>query len=159
MTAMSESSSAAFPLRIPLLARLLAGKSASVGAPQPRRTYPLALASRAVGVLTLATWIAAVTVEPVPNGARPVPAAWEVLLAYTSLIAVGAAVWGLAWARSWGSAAGVLNGGLMVSVVAMCPASGHHVIAGWWWAQLGLSALMLAAPAWLLLARRAGRLR
>jgi hypothetical protein len=125
----------------------------------PRRIFPMAHASRAVAALTLTAWTAAVLVEPTPNGPQPVPAGWEVLLSFTTLLVLGAAVWGLSSARRWGPAAGALNGGLLVTSVALCPVSGHHVIAGWWWAQLGLSAAMLAAPVGLLLARRAGRLR
>jgi hypothetical protein len=126
---------------------------------RPRRVYPAVQVSRLVGALTAAAWIIAVAVEPVPNGPRPVPSAWDLLISNLSMIALGVAIWGLVRARSWGPAAGIVNGGLLVTLTALCPATGHHVIAGWWWAQLALTSVMLAAPVALLAARRLGRLR
>lgn len=123
------------------------------------RTFRVAPTYRWVGGLMLAAFVAVVQVAPAPNGPEPVPAAWEVLLLQLTLVALGAAVWGLARVRTWGPLAGVVAGGLVVAGVALCPLTGHHLIGGWWYAQLGLSGVMLAAPAALLLARQRGRQR
>src|SRR5712691_4659493 len=57
--------------------------------------FPAVPTYRWVGGLMLAAFVAAVQVGPAPNGPEPVPAAWEVLLLQLTLVALGAAVWGL----------------------------------------------------------------
>jgi hypothetical protein len=127
--------------------------------PRPRRTVERRLAYRGVGVLMLVAFIAAIELTPAPDGPEPVVTAVDLLIGNAILLTLAAVVCGMWAARRWSPWVGAGFGGLLAVDVALCPATGHHVIGGWWYAQAALSAVVLLAPVALLVARRAGRLR
>jgi len=149
------------PLRVATAAAPLPGAAPArpPRPPRPRRTLERRLAYRGVGLLMLVAFIAAIELTPTPDGLAPAVTAADLLIANAILLTLAAVVCGMWAARRWSPWVGAGFGGLLAVDVALCPATGHHAIGGWWYAQAALSAVVLLAPVALLVARRTGRLR
>jgi hypothetical protein len=115
-------------------------------------TVPLA---RLAGLVSLLAFIAAVQVEPVANGPAPALAWWDAVLLTVTQVALLASWIMLAVGRRSGLRAGVVAWLALVTQSALCPAVGHHVIAPWWWAQLGIAVSVTVLGVGLLAATRA----
>ncbi len=105
-------------------------------------------AGRLALLLTVVGYLAATAVEPAPTGPQPVLPFWANALGYATLVVLLASWAALAGGRRSGLWLGAIAGGGLVGQVALCPALEHHLIAGWWWAQLavfaGITALNVA---------------
>jgi hypothetical protein len=126
-------------------------------APEPREKRVLTPTGiRLVGVAMLAMIVAAELLQPAADGAEPVRPVWLETLYTVQTLALLAAAAGFLLGRRWALGSAVLVSGIGAFNVAMCPATGHHVVAGWWFGQVALSAALLALPAAALLRTRAG---
>ena len=61
---------------------------------------------------------------------------------------------GVALGRRWALWPTFAFGGLALVNIVLCPAVGHHQLAGWWYWQLALGVAMVAVPAAALLRTR-----
>jgi hypothetical protein len=96
-------------------------------------------AIRAAGLYTLVALVVGVAIEPDANGAQPQLPAWATALGAATIYAFFAAWISLGVGRRYGLWISAGAGASLVVQSALCPALDHHVIAGWWWAQLGLA--------------------
>lgn len=114
---------------------------------------PTAAAVLAVAVHAV-VFVAAALLEPEPSNDQ---VAWQWigdLAALGYLAALGTAFATLS-ASHRSLKASLIAGGIGLLVVVGCPVSGHHAVAGWWYATLGLFIAATLTPAVLL--RRARR--
>ncbi len=167
MTAILEPDTAPAPAPAPAPAVAPAARPVPAPAPaaaareprEPRepgaRRVLTATGIRLVGAAMLALIIAADLLAPAADGAEPVRPVWLETLYTVQTLALLAAAAGFLLGRRWALSAGVLVSGIGAFNVAMCPASGHHVVAGWWFGQVALSVALLALPVWALLRGRA----
>lgn len=120
---------------------------------RPRRSP----ASRAEGLplrwgQTLAlAWIvlfwAAYAVQP-PADDPAVSFTWYATaleLAFLGLL--GATLVGIAARRPWAASASLAGAGVFTLGVVLCPATGHHAVAGWWFAQLAFAVALVGISA------------
>jgi hypothetical protein len=112
---------------------------------------------RLIGVAMVGLFWAAVAIEPPADGPDPVITGWIAVLVNVQMIALLAAAAGFAMGRRWALWAGLAFAGIGAVDIATCPASGHHVIGGWWFGQVALGAAMLLLPAIALARTRPGR--
>ncbi len=89
----------------------------------------------AVGV-TVATMI-----EPVPDGPHAADStpAWIGAIGDVTLILLFTAFVALLAGRRWGLGAATYASAGLVTLSALCPTSGHHDVAAWWFGQLAIS--------------------
>lgn len=131
-----------------------------LAAPEPRepraRRVLSATGIRLVGAAMLALIIVSDLLMPAADGAEPVRPVWLETLYTIQTVALLAAAAGFLLARRWALRSAVLVAGIGAFNVAMCPAVGHHVVAGWWFGQVALAAALLALPAAALWRTRAG---
>jgi len=106
-----------------------------------------ALGTRIVGGVMLALYVAAVQVEPPPDGPQPVLPGWATVLVTVNVVTLYAAAAGFARGRRWGLRTGLAFGATTLTSVVLCPVLGHHQIAGWWFGQLAIGAAMVLLPA------------
>lgn len=121
--------------------------------PALRRPSPPVAAGIAAG-LHLAVFVAAYMLEPAPTDTE---VAWQwlgELVALGYLAALGTAFATVNSART-SLIASFTAGAIGLGMTIACPATGHHAVAGWWYAQLGLFTVATAAP--ILLGRRVRR--
>jgi hypothetical protein len=115
---------------------------ATAGRPSARRRRRLVLSAWAVrltGLVTVLGYLAAVAVEPAPDGPQPVLPWWAGAVATVTMVVMLASWLALAAGRRSGLRLAAIAGAGLITQSALCPAVDHHVIAGWWWAQLGLT--------------------
>lgn len=112
---------------------------------------------RLMGLALVALFWAALELEPAADGTNPTVTGWIAVLGTVQTIALLAGVAGFAMGRRWALWAGVAFSGIGAVNIAMCPASGHHVISGWWYGQVAIGAVMLLLPALGLTRTRPGR--
>ena len=112
---------------------------------------------RLAGLLILAGFVAGAAVEPAPNGPDPVLPFWADALYTATLVALLGCWAALAAGRRAGLWLGAVAGGGLVAMTVACPAVDHHTIAGWWWAQLAVSASIAVLTLGLLAGTRAQR--
>jgi len=95
-----------------------------------------------IGLFTLG-----VAVQPAPDGPEPSAPLYADLL--NGVVSVGLLVLlaGGLLARRWSLTAGLVTGASLLTLSALCPASGHHAIAAWWFVQMGVGVAMTALPA------------
>lgn len=101
-----------------------------------------ALSPRAVqltGAATLLGYLAAVAVEPAPNGPQPVLPWWADAIGTATIVLLLASWLAMAAGRRSGLRLAAIAGTGLITQSALCPAVDHHLIAGWWWTQLGLT--------------------
>jgi hypothetical protein len=115
------------------------------------------LTARLAGLLMLVGFVVATAVEPAANGPQPVLPFWADALATVTLVVLLGCWASLAAGRRSGLRLGVVAGSGLVAMAVSCPAVDHHVIAGWWWAQLAVSVGIVLLSAGLLAATRPGR--
>ncbi len=128
------------------------------GPKAPRRR--IAVSARFLRVLAVAytaAWVTCVMVQPVPDGPAPVVPAWEIVVAVAAVGLFFATAVTLGMGRWGGLGVAAANGVAMVGETIACPAVGHHVIAWWWFVQLGLSLAVLASAVALLAVTRPAR--
>ena len=125
----------------------------------PRRTRPVLPATgvRLVGVALLALLTIGTAVQPAPNGPEPVAPGWVVAIETGITVALLASLVGFALGRRWALTAGLVTGSGLLVLSVLCPSTGHHAVAGWWFAQLATSAAMVLLPAAALAGTRAAR--
>jgi hypothetical protein len=148
----------AFPQPAPAPAPVLPPPVAAAPRKRERRPRPVltGTAIRLAGAALVGLFVLVMEVEPPADGPEPVPSATAQLLATAILFVMVAAIAGLARGRRWSLWPALGIGGLLAVDVGLCPASGHHVIAGWWFVQVAATAVMVALPAaGLALTRRA----
>ncbi len=89
--------------------------------------------------------VVATMLEPVPDGpqADQTPVLIDVI-GNVTLVLLFAALVGLFVGRRWGLGAATYAGAGLVALSALCPASGHHDVAAWWFAQLAISVGLFA---------------
>lgn len=128
-------------------------------APAPKRVRPVlsVQTARLVGLGTFVAFWVAVQIEPVPDGAQPVMVWWAELLGYATLVVLLASWITLAAGRRSGLRLGAVAGASLVVQSALCPAMDHHTIAPWWFAQLAISAGMVAVCATVFARTRSAR--
>lgn len=114
---------------------------------------------RFLGVVLVGLFAAMVAIEPSPDGPQPVPvlSTWDETLLTVQSLAMFAALAGFAMGRRWALKPALVFAGFCAWGVATCPTSGHHVVAGWWFAQVALAAAMVLIPVLALLRTRARR--
>ncbi len=120
-----------------------------------RRPVLSARAARLAGLLMFAGFVAAVLIEPAPDGPQPVLPVWVDLIATATLVALLGCWAALAAGRRSGLRLGAVAGVGLVGQVALCPALDHHVLAGWWWVQLAVGVGIAALSIGLLARTRA----
>ena len=102
---------------------------------------------RAIGIAMVALTWAVVAIEPPADGPLPDPTGWVALLVNVEAFALLAGTAGFAMGRRWALWAGLLFAGISAVDIALCPASGHHAIGGWWFGQVALGAATVLLPA------------
>jgi hypothetical protein len=112
---------------------------------------------RLVGLAMVGLFWAALALEPPADGPDPVITGWLALMVNVQTIALLAGAAGFAMGRRWALSAGVVFAAITAVSIAMCPASGHHVISGWWYGQVALGAALLLVPALALALTRSGQ--
>jgi hypothetical protein len=113
-------------------------------------------AVRLVGAALVALYVLGLVLEPAANGPEPVLSLAEEIVGTVMTFLLVAALAGFARGRRWALAAALAFSALEAVNVALCPATGHHVIGWWWSAQVGIVAVMVALPALVLARTRAG---
>lgn len=111
---------------------------------------------RLVGAALVALFVLAYVIEPAPDGPEPVLSMAEEILFTAMTVLMVAALAGFLRGRRWALSAGLGFSGLMVASIALCPATGHHELAAWWFGQVVIGAAMVALPAAALARTRAG---
>jgi hypothetical protein len=139
--------------RIPGLQRL-----APEAPTKPRRTAPARAAAPAwidgqlrpfwatlLGLGWPVAFFISMSLPPAPAHAHAPDPAWSTALAWGFLVALYATVF-LASTRHRATAvAGVVAGGIIVTMSALCPVTGHHELGLWWFAQIAVLGAMLVA--------------
>ncbi len=127
--------------------------------PKAPRTRVAVSASflRVLAVAYTAAWMTCVLVQPVADGPAPVVPAWEMVVAFAAVGLFFATAVTLGMGRWSGLGVAAANGVAMLGETIACPAVGHHVIAWWWFVQLGLSLAVLASAVALLAVTRPAR--
>jgi hypothetical protein len=127
--------------------------------PKAPRTRVAVSASflRVLAVAYTAAWMTCVLVQPVADGPAPVVPAWEMVVAFAAVGLFFATAVTLGMGRWSGLGVAAANGVAMLGETIACPAVGHHVIAWWWFVQLGLSLAVLASAVALLAGTRPAR--
>ena len=111
---------------------------------------------RLLGAAMVALFVLSVVIEPAADGPQPVLSlAEEIIATVMTLLMVGALA-GFLRGRRWALGPALGLGGLLAVSVALCPTTGHHQLAGWWFGQVVIGAAMVALPAAALLRTRAG---
>jgi hypothetical protein len=111
---------------------------------------------RLIGAALVALFTLGYVVEPTPDGPDPVLSTTAEILGTVMTILIVASLVGFLRGRRWALPTSLGLGGLMAVNVALCPSTGHHELAGWWFAQVGIVAAMIALPAVALARTRAG---
>ncbi|KLL11913.1 hypothetical protein FrCorBMG51_07680 [Protofrankia coriariae] len=85
-------------------------------------------------------------IEPVPDGPQAVDRTPVLIGAIgdVTLVLLFVAFVALLAGRRWGLGAATYAGAGLVALSALCPASGHHDVAAWWFAQLAISVGLFA---------------
>jgi hypothetical protein len=111
---------------------------------------------RLIGAALVALFAVALLIEPAPDGPEPVLSLAEniILTVMQVLMVVGLA--GFVRGRRWALLPSLGFSALMAVNVALCPATGHHQLGGWWFGQVVIGAVMVALPALALTRTRAG---
>jgi hypothetical protein len=123
--------------------------------PRVRRTLtPTGV--RLIGAALVALFTVGYVVEPAPDGSEPALSLTAQVLGTVMTVLLVAALVGFLRGRRWALPTSLAFGGLMAVNVALCPTTGHHELAGWWFAQVGVVAAMIALPALALARTRAG---
>jgi len=118
--------------------------------PEPRTQQPGELSARWAGVIGIG-WplaiIVAMALEPEPADPAAAPSVLVELASLALFLTlVGTAI--AAGVRHRAAAVGGVVTGLLTAAFSItCPASGHHVIGLWWFAQMGIVTAMLAVSA------------
>jgi uncharacterized membrane protein AbrB (regulator of aidB expression) len=111
---------------------------------------------RLIGAALVALFTIGYVVEPAANGPEPVLSTTAEILGTVMTFLIVAALVGFLRGRRWALPTSLAFGGLMAVNVALCPTTGHHELAGWWFTQVGVVAAMIALPALALARTRAG---
>ena len=120
-----------------------------------RLTRPgLPRAARLTAAVMFIGFVAAAAVEPAANGPDPVLPWWADVVSTVTQVALLASWAALATGRRAGLWLGAIAGVGMTTATVACSAVDHHVIAGWWWAQLAISLGIAAATVGLLAVTR-----
>ena len=115
---------------------------------QPRARPPLtATGIRVIGTALAGLFTVGLVLEPPPDGADPVLPAWIGVLETGVTVALLASIAGFLLGRRWALGAGAAFGAGLLTASALCPTLDHHVLAGWWFGQLAVAAVMVALPA------------
>jgi len=136
---------------------------APASAPQrraPRQHTARLLTDTGVRVLTavmIGLFTLGVAVQPAPDGPEPSAPLYADLL--NGVVSVGLLVLlaGGLLARRWSLTAGLVTGAGLLTLSALCPASGHHEVAAWWFVQMGVGVAMTALPAGVLARTQSSR--
>ncbi len=133
-----------------------AGAPATAVRTRARRQRPALspLVARLAGLGIMGSFVVVVAVEPLPNGPQPVLPFWVNAISTATLVALLGCWLVLAAGRRSGLRLGAVGGAGLVTQTALCPALDHHLIAAWWWAQLGVGVAITALCAGLLAATR-----
>jgi hypothetical protein len=124
---------------------------------QPREKRVLTAAGvRLVGAVLVAVYVVGLLLEPAANGPAPVLSLAEQIVGTVMTFLLVGALAGFVRGRRWALPTALAFSALEAVNVALCPATGHHVIGWWWYAQVGLVAVMVALPALVLARTRAG---
>lgn len=127
------------------------------GAREPRVLRTLTPTGvRVIGAALVTLFTIGYVVEPAPDGPDPVLSTTAEVLGTVMTILMVAALVGFLRGRRWALPTSLAFGGLMAVNVALCPTTGHHQLAWWWFAQVGVVAAMIALPAVALARTRAG---
>ncbi len=89
-------------------------------------------------------FITAGAIEPVPDGPDPVVPAWINAVGNVTLLILLAAVVTLLAGRRAGYGLATYASAGLVLLSALCPTSGHHVLAPWWFGQLAITVGLFA---------------
>ncbi|WP_239394567.1 hypothetical protein [Frankia sp. CiP3] len=100
-------------------------------------------------------FLAAGAIEPVPDGPDPVVPAWIAAIGDVTLLILLVAVVLLLAGQRAGYGLSTYGSAGLVLLAALCPATGHHVLAPWWFGQLAITMGLLAGS--LALRSRAAR--
>jgi hypothetical protein len=111
---------------------------------------------RLIGAALVALFTIGYVVEPAADGPEPVLSTTAEILGTVMTFLIVAALVGFLRGRRWALPTSLAFGGLMAVNVALCPTTGHHELAGWWFTQVGVVAAMIALPALALARTRAG---
>lgn len=112
---------------------------------------------RLIGAALLVLFWAEYAVMPAADGPDQDIPTWAAVFVNVQTFALFAAVAGFAMGRRWALRPALLFTGMEAVNIGLCPATGHHVIAGWWFAQVAIGAAMLLVPAVALLRTRPRR--
>ena len=144
----------------PVLEAPVPGVPAARTVPRRPRRVRTALSvhtARMAALLMVAGFVIGAGLEPAPTGPAPVLPFWADALGNATLVVLLGSWAALAAGRRSGLWLGVVAGAGLVTETALCPALDHHLIAGWWWAQLGISLGITAVNAALLARTRPSR--
>ena len=111
---------------------------------------------RLIGAALVALFTIAYLIEPAPDGPRPVLSLAEEIISTVMTIFMVAALAGFLRGRRWALLPALGFGGLLAVGVALCPTTGHHQLAAWWFGEVVIGAAMVALPALALARTRAG---
>ena len=159
-TGVPEAAAPAAPrLAAPRLEPPVAPPPAPPAAPEPaprmkRVLTPTGL--RLLGAALVGLFVLGVVIEPPADGPQPVLSLAEETIATAMTLFMVAALAGFLRGRRWALWPALGFGGLLAVNVALCPTTGHHELAGWWFGQVAIGAAMVALPALALLRTRAG---
>jgi hypothetical protein len=117
---------------------------------RPRRRRLTLPAARLTAITLIAAFVVGGALQPLPNGPEPVLPWWADMLGIATLVTLLAASYALAVGRRSGLWAGLVGSAGLAAQSALCPGVGHHAIAAWWWAQLGVTVGMVALCAGLI---------
>jgi hypothetical protein len=111
---------------------------------------------RLLGAALVALFVVDQLLYPATDGAPPaLSATQEVVVTVMTFLMVGALA-GFIAGRRWAVPTALAFCALEAVNVGLCPATGHHAIGGWWYAQAAVTAVMVALPVAALLRTRAG---
>jgi hypothetical protein len=111
---------------------------------------------RLVGAALVALFVAALLIEPAPDGPEPVLSLAEQIIFTVMQVLMVVGLAGFVRGRRWALLAGLGFSSLLAVNIALCPTTGHHQLAGWWFGQVAIGAAMVALPALALARTRAG---
>ncbi|WP_322770429.1 hypothetical protein [Frankia sp. Cr1] len=89
-------------------------------------------------------FLTAGAIEPIPDGPDPVVPAWINAVGNVTLLILLAAVVTLLAGRRAGYGLATYASAGLVLLSALCPTSGHHVLAPWWFGQFAITVGLFA---------------